>query len=54
MTAAVGPVVVLVGTMGAGKTTVGRLVADALGVEFLDTDHVVEERAGKPVPEIVG
>ena len=46
------PVVVLVGTMGAGKTTVGRLVADALGVGFLDTDHVVEERAGKPVSEI--
>jgi len=48
----VSPVVVLVGTMGAGKTTVGRLVADALGVGFLDTDHVVEERAGKPVSEI--
>lgn len=46
------PVVVLVGTMGAGKTTVGRLVADALGLDFLDTDHVVEERAGKPVAEI--
>jgi shikimate kinase len=38
--------------MGAGKTTVGRLVADALGVGFLDTDHLVEERAGKPVSEI--
>lgn len=46
------PVVVLVGTMGAGKTTVGRLVAEALGADFLDTDHVVEERAGKPVSEI--
>lgn len=47
-----GPVVVLVGTMGAGKTTVGRLVADKLGLGFLDTDHVVEARAGKPVSEI--
>lgn len=46
------PVAVLVGTMGAGKTTVGRLVADALGTEFLDTDHLVEERAGKSVQEI--
>jgi shikimate kinase len=46
------PLVVLVGTMGAGKTTVGRLVAEALGVGFLDTDHLVEERAGKPVAEI--
>jgi shikimate kinase len=46
------PLVVLVGTMGAGKTTVGRIVAEALGAAFLDTDHVVEERAGKPVAEI--
>lgn len=52
MSAPVGPVVVLVGTMGAGKTTVGRIVADALGLPFLDTDHVVEDRAGKPVAEI--
>ncbi len=46
------PVAVLVGTMGAGKTTVGRLLADALGVGFLDSDHAVEARAGKPVQEI--
>ncbi len=46
------PRVVLVGSMGAGKTTVGALVADALGVEFLDTDQLIEIRAGKPVAEI--
>jgi len=46
------PVAVLVGTMGAGKTTVGRLLADALGVAFLDSDHAVEAHAGKPVQEI--
>ncbi|WP_240195334.1 shikimate kinase [Nocardioides faecalis] len=46
------PVCVLVGTMGAGKTTVGRLVAARLGVGFADSDHVVEERAGKPVADI--
>ena len=46
------PVAVLVGTMGAGKTTVGRLLADALAVGFLDSDHAVEARAGKPVQEI--
>lgn len=46
------PVAVLVGTMGAGKTTVGRLLADTLGVTFLDSDHAVEARAGKPVQEI--
>jgi len=47
-----GPIAVLVGTMGAGKTTVGRLLADALGVAFLDSDHAIEARAGKSVQEI--
>lgn len=47
-----GPRVVLVGAMGAGKTTVGRLVADALGVAFLDTDEVVERETGRSVSEI--
>ena len=46
------PVAVLVGTMGAGKTTVGRLLADALGVGFLDSDHAVEAHAGKSVQDI--
>ncbi|TWG93535.1 shikimate kinase [Nocardioides sp. J9] len=46
------PRAVLVGTMGAGKTTVGRMVAGALGVGFADSDQVVEERAGKSVQEI--
>lgn len=46
------PRAVLVGTMGAGKTTVGRLVADALGVAFADSDHLVEERAGKSVQDV--
>jgi shikimate kinase len=38
--------------MGAGKTTVGELVAAELGVAFQDTDAIIEERAGKPVPDI--
>ena len=46
------PAVVLVGSMGAGKTTVGALVAERLGVPFADTDHAVEAVAGKPVSEI--
>jgi shikimate kinase len=46
------PRVVLVGAMGAGKTTVGRRVADALGVDFLDTDQMVERQAGRTVAEI--
>lgn len=46
------PRVVLIGTMGAGKTTVGQLVADALGVGFADTDTVIEQRIGKTVQEM--
>ena len=46
------PRVVLIGSMGAGKTTVGGLVATALGVTFADTDQLVEAEAGKPVAEI--
>lgn len=46
------PVVVLVGVMGAGKTTVGAALAERLGVPFADTDSIIEERAGKPIPEI--
>jgi len=46
------PVAVLVGPMGSGKTTVGELVAARLGVPFLDTDSVIEARAGKPISEI--
>jgi shikimate kinase len=44
--------VVLVGTMGAGKTTVGGLLAEAWGVGFRDTDQDVEARAGKSVQDI--
>ena len=46
------PAAVIVGPPGAGKTTVGQAVAALLGVDFADTDHLIEERAGKPIPEI--
>ncbi len=46
------PRLVLVGPPGAGKTTVGRLLADRLGLPFRDTDADVERTAGKPIPEI--
>jgi shikimate kinase len=43
---------VLTGFMGAGKTTVGRLLAARLGWEFLDLDAYIELRAGLTVPSI--
>jgi shikimate kinase len=47
-----GPLVVLIGASGAGKTTVGRLVAQRLGVGFRDTDADVEREAGKTVSDV--
>jgi len=44
--------VVLVGFMGAGKSTVGPLVAQRLGWAFLDLDDDIEAAAGRAVPEI--
>jgi shikimate kinase len=47
-----GPLLVLVGAAGSGKTTVGRLVAERLGVGFRDTDADVEQDAGKTVSDV--
>ena len=44
--------IVLVGFMGAGKTTVGRILARRLGVPFRDSDVVIEDRAGRPIRQI--
>ena len=43
---------ILLGPPGAGKSTTGARVARALGLEILDTDDMVEQRAGKPVADI--
>jgi shikimate kinase len=47
-----GPVCVLVGPPGAGKSTVGALLAARLGVPFVDSDELVAARAGRSIPEI--
>lgn len=46
------PRVVLVGTMGAGKTTVGELLAQRWGVAFRDTDRDIEASEGRTVSDI--
>ena len=46
------PNIYLVGPMGAGKTTVGRHLAELLGREFLDSDHEIERKTGATIPWI--
>jgi len=44
--------IVLIGMMGAGKTTVGRMLASDIGFEFIDADRELEERSGVTIPTI--
>ena len=46
------PNIILTGFMATGKTTVGKLLAEQLGYDFVDTDHLIESRAGLTVAEI--
>lgn len=46
------PNVFLVGLMGAGKTTIGRILARKLGLRFIDSDHEIEARTGATIPWI--
>lgn len=47
-----GPALVLVGPPGAGKSSVGAAAAARLGLAFRDTDHDIEEIAGKPISDV--
>jgi shikimate kinase len=44
--------VFLIGLMAVGKTTIGRLLADELTLEFYDSDRVIEERAGAEIADL--
>ncbi len=44
--------VLLTGMSGAGKSTVGHLVAELLGWQFVDMDDEIERRAGRSIPDI--
>jgi len=44
--------IVLTGFMATGKTTVGKLLADQLGYEFVDTDQMIENRCGQTIATI--
>lgn len=46
------PSIFLIGPMGAGKSTIGRLLAAELYLPFTDTDHEIEERCGADIPWI--
>ncbi len=44
-------IIVLVGIMGAGKSTVGKILADRLGIQFIDADQEIERAAGCTIPD---
>lgn len=44
--------IVLLGFMGSGKTTVGKLLAQSLSLEFIDLDSFIEKQSGKKIKEI--
>ncbi len=44
--------IALIGFMGTGKTAVGKALAEKLGKEFVELDSLIEQKAGKTIPEI--
>jgi shikimate kinase len=43
---------ILLGMMGAGKSSIGRALAELSGREFIDTDLLLQSRLGRPIPQI--
>lgn len=44
--------IILIGMMGAGKTTIGKALANSLNKEFIDSDHEIQKRTGVKIPVI--
>ncbi len=44
--------IILIGAMGAGKSTVGRRLAKQIGAQFYDSDKVIEEKTGVDIPTV--
>lgn len=44
--------IILIGPMGAGKTSVGQVLAKLLGLQFIDSDHLIEQRLQNKIDEI--
>lgn len=44
--------IILIGFMGCGKTSVGKKLSETLGMEFLDTDELIEEKQGRTISSI--
>jgi len=44
--------IILIGFMGSGKTTAGRMVAEKLGMDFVDTDQLIEKKCNKTISDI--
>ncbi|MFC1951866.1 shikimate kinase [Chloroflexota bacterium] len=44
--------IALIGFMGTGKTSVGKALAEEVGKQFAELDSLIEQKAGKPIPQI--
>ena len=44
--------IILIGFMGTGKSTIGRNLSQIFGYPLIDTDHIIVEQQGRPIPEI--